>query len=200
MLLSFWQTFLTWVHHAGYLGMGAALLLEGLGIPFPGDAVMAFYGYMISKGDFSYVQALLWCTAGCWLGSTVAFAIGRTYGVEFLKRHGRYLLLKPKHIYFTEKLSQRYGIWVLVIGRFLPGVRTLSSYFAGIGGMSWPTFLLMSLIGFAFWCAAWLGIGVLFGEHADNLLSQINRILLVLMLILACGLIAWIFFRRHTAK
>lgn len=200
MLTTVWQTFLTWVHEAGYPGMGAALLLEGLGIPFPGDAVMAFYGYMISVGHFSYIQAVLWCTAGCWSGSILAFAAGKIYGIGFLQKFGRFLLLKPDHVRFTARLSERYGIWVLVIGRFLPGVRTVSSYFAGIGGMAWSTFLPVSLAGFAVWCAVWIWIGVWFGKHAPTILSQINRILLIAMLLAGAGAGAWFLLRQRTVK
>ncbi|TCS74345.1 DedA family protein [Effusibacillus lacus] len=191
MFESLWHQFLIWVHNAGYQGMGADLLLEGLGVPFPGDAVMAFYGYMISAGHFSYVQAVAWCAAGCWLGSIAAFFVGRTYGVGFLQRFGRFLLLRPKHVRETELLSMRYGVWILVFGRFLPGVRTLSSYFAGIGRMSWPTFLLMSLLGFAMWCAAWLWIGVWFGEHWDQILERINQLLLALVLLIIMAGFWW---------
>lgn len=197
-MLSLWHAFLTWVHDAGYAGMTVALIIEGLGIPFPGDAVLAFYGYMISQAHFSYPQAVLWSTIGSWLGSLVAFAVGRTYGIEFLYRFGRVLLLKPKHIRMTERLSDRFGVWVVLIGRFFPGVRTLSSYFAGIGGMTWPTFLVTSLIGFGLWCAAWLGIGYWFGENAALLLATINRWLLVLLLLTGIGAGIWVWLERRT--
>lgn len=186
MLSSVWESFVAWVNSAGYPGMGAAMVLEGLGVPFPGDAVMAFYGFMGSFGHFSYPQSVAWCSAGCWAGSLVSFAVGRRFGLPFLHRFGRLLFLQPKHIRFTERLSARYGIWVLVIGRFLPGVRTLSSYFAGIGGMPWRTFIVMSFAGFCLWCAAWLGLGWWLGQNAMLLISKINQILLTCT-VLACA-------------
>jgi membrane protein DedA with SNARE-associated domain len=197
MLSSYWTSFLHWVQSAGYPGMGVAMLLEGLGVPFPGDAVMAFYGYMIAGGHFSYLQAVIWCTSGCWLGSLAAFFIGRNYGTYFLLQYGRYLLLKPKHIRFTEQLSERYGVWVLIVGRFLPGVRTLSSYFAGIGGMTWSTFILMSLLGFVMWCSVWIGLGFWLGEYAEALIARLNTALLVLALTAAAGTVGWFGFRRR---
>lgn len=199
MLLSLWHAFLTWVHQAGYPGMTVAMLIEGLGIPFPGDAVLAFYGYMISQAHFSYPQAILWSSFGCWLGSLVSFAIGRTYGVGFLQRFGRLLLLQPKHVRYTETLSDRYGIWVVLVGRFFPGVRTLSSYFAGIGGMTWSTFIGASLLGFVLWCSAWLGIGLWFGSYSSLILAKINQFLLYFILAAAAGIGVWYWIRRKTA-
>jgi membrane protein DedA with SNARE-associated domain len=173
-----WQTFLHWVHAAGYSGVVAAMILEGLGIPFPGDAVMAFYGFLAAQGRFSFLIIWLSASIGCYIGSLAAFFFGRRYGLPFLLRFGRFALIRPEQIKQTERLSRRFGIFVLVFGRFLPGVRTLSSYFAAIGGMSWPTFLCFSLLGFFAWCFTWVGLGVYLGEHWRDLVEIINRSLL----------------------
>jgi membrane protein DedA with SNARE-associated domain len=190
MLQTVWQTFLHWVYAAGYPGVTAAMCLEGLGVPFPGDAVMAFYGFLAAQGHFSFFTLWIAASFGCFLGSLFAFWIGRRYGLPFLLRFGRLALVRAEQIRQTERFSRRYGIHILLVGRFLPGVRTLSSYFAAIGGMSWPRFLCYSLLGFLAWCFLWVGLGYYLGEHWRELAQMINRFLLWL----TAGLILFLTF------
>lgn len=195
-MLSLWQSFLQWVYSAGYPGIFAAMVLEGMGVPFPGDVFMAFYGFLASQGYFFFFLVWICATVGCYGGSLLAFYLGRRYGLSFLMGFARIALVRPRHIARTESLSRRYGVFVLVLGRFLPGVRTLSSYFAAIGGMSWLTFLIFSLVGFFAWCLTWVSLGYLLGEHWQDLMEIVNQFLFWISAFLLL-LLFFVFLRRQ---
>lgn len=196
MFQTLWQTCLQWVYEAGYSGVFTAMFLEGLGVPFPGDMVMAFYGFLAAEGHFSPLLIWLFATGGCYLGSLFAFYLGRHYGLSLLLKMGRFALISPSHIRRTEQLSRRYGVYVLILGRFLPGVRTLSSYFAAIGGMSWSRFLLFSLLGFLAWCFVWVGLGYSLGTYWHEVVTWLNRYLLWFTLLLLAALFMYAKLRR----
>lgn len=165
MITALWETLVTWVLSLGYLGIFLAMLIEGMGLPFPGDASLAFFGYLGSTGKLLLPAIILVATVGSTLGSVIAFGLGKRYGLDLLIRHGRFLLLSKRSIDQTIRLSTRYGVLVLLFGRMFPGIRTLSSYIAGIGGLSWPVFLLYSCAGFALFSSFWILIGFWLGEN-----------------------------------
>jgi membrane protein DedA with SNARE-associated domain len=176
-----WDSFLEIVYQLGYPGIILAMVLEGLGVPFPGDVVMACYGFLAANGHFSFASVYLASVLGCWIGSWFSFYIGKRFGMNFLHKFGRYAFLKKSHINRSQELSRKHAILILILGRFLPGVRTVSSYIAGIGNMDWAEFIIYSLIGFCMWCFTWVGIGFWVGDHWQEIVEMIHSYLLYLL-------------------
>jgi membrane protein DedA with SNARE-associated domain len=184
METSIWGSILDIIYRLGSPGIVIAMVLEGLGVPFPGDIVMAGYGFLAAKGHFPFMTVYLASILGCWVGSWVSFYLGKRYGISFLHKFGRIVLMTETHIRHSQELSRNHAMLILTLGRFLPGVRTVSSYVAGIGEMDWAAFLLLSLLGFGLWCFTWVGIGYWVGDHWQEIVHTINTYLL---LVLAAG-------------
>jgi membrane protein DedA with SNARE-associated domain len=181
----------------GYVGVLLALVVEGLGLPFPGDAMMAFYGFAAARGDLNLAGVFLCSLAGYLVGTTFAYAVSRRYGREWLDIAARRVLLSERSMRRTTSLIDRYGPWLLVPGRFLPGVRSVSSYVAGVGDMDFRDFLLYTGIGASLWCAAWLGIGYWFGDHLDAVIQAVQSGLAYLTGAVVVGLFGlWVYRRR----
>ncbi|KXG42634.1 DedA family protein [Tepidibacillus infernus] len=172
----------------GIPGLGVGLFLEGMGVPFPGETTMAFFGFLSQRGDYPFLLLVATASLGSWIGSWIAFYLGRTYGIGLLFRYGKYLFLKRRHIKMTMRLSRRFGVWVLVLGRHLPGVRTISSYMAGIGRMSWPVFLVYSLLGFVFWTTTWLAFGYIVANRWEQMVQVFSSWVAIIFLILFIGI------------
>jgi len=186
MITAVWENVQEWVLSLGYLGIFLAMIIEGIGLPFPGDATLAFFGYLSSNGHLLLPALILIGSLGSTLGSLLAFVLGKRYGLTFLTRYGKYLLLSVRSIDHTVRLSTRYGVLVLLFGRMFPGVRTLSSYIAGIGGMSWPVFFLFSFAGFVLFCSFWILIGFWLGENWPVIVHMVKKYTLGIM---AAGII-----------
>lgn len=182
MVTAMWETIVAGVFSLGYLGIFLALIIEGMGLPFPGDASLAFFGYLASTGKLALPAAILAATFGSTLGSFIAFGLGKRFGIDLLTRYGRFLLLSTRSIDQTIRLSTRYGVLVLLFGRMFPGVRTLSSYIAGIGGMSWPVFFLYSFAGFALFSSFWILIGFWLGENWEAIVGVVKNYIVGIMI------------------
>lgn len=185
----------------GAPGVFVAMVIEGLGLPFPGDAVLAFYGFLAAQGRMHLGGLWLFGTAGYVTGAGMAFWASRRFGARFVHGiGGRLALLSDRGMSRTTRLMGRWGPWILAPGRFLPGVRSVSAYVAGLSGMDWRPFVLYTGIGAGLWCTAWVGAGYWFGEHVDDVLAR-SRTLLggAAVVAVAAAAAVWLY-RRRAAK
>lgn len=193
MITNLWDAIVLITGELGYLGVFLTLVIEGMGLPFPGDGVLAFYGFLASDHRFTLTHVILFATLGSGVGSIIAFFFGKIYGLPLLYRYGKYLFISERSIELTTHFSNRYGPLVLLLGRMLPGIRTLSSYVAGLGNLRLPAFLVFSFSGFLLFCSFWISIGYLLGENWNTFALIIKdylvRILLGVILLGGCLLI-----------
>jgi len=158
----------------GYLGVFAALVIEGLGLPFPGDAVMAFYGFAAAHGQAHAGGVIGFSIVGYMAGTVFAYRVSHQYGAGLFDRIGSRFLLDHRSMTRASRLIDQYGPWLLIPGRFLPGVRSVSSYVAGASHMEFQPFLVYTGIGASLWCATWVGLGYWFGENMDVVLHAVQ--------------------------
>ncbi|MGD8188677.1 DedA family protein [Brevibacillus ginsengisoli] len=194
MITNIWDTIVLTTSQLGYLGVFLTLVIEGAGLPFPGDGVLAFYGFLASDHRFTLTHVIFFATLGSGVGSIIAYLFGKIYGLPLLYKYGKFLFISERSIQITTNFSKRYGALVLLLGRMLPGVRTLSSYVAGLGNLSWPAFLLYSFAGFLLFCTFWISVGYVLGENWNTFVEIIKdylvRILLGVILLGGC-LLFW---------
>lgn len=170
--------------YLGLIGLSFGLMIEGMGLPFPGETVLVIFGYLAKQGKFALIPTILAASIGAWAGSLISFYLGRNYGVNILYRYHKWMFLKERHIDKTVDLSAKYGALVLILGRHLPGVRTVSSYVAGIGGMKWGTFIGYSFLGFTFWSATWLLFGFIMANRWQQVFNLFQSYLLIAVIVI----------------
>ncbi len=137
----------------------------GLFFPIlPGDSLLFAIGLFIHQG---HINIPLWLA--CLILSTVAFAgnvagyeIGRAIGPTLYARDGRFL----KRKYFDETINffDKYGNKALVIGRFVPIVRTFVTVVAGVGQMPRRRFFTWSAVGAVLWATGITIVGYYLGQ------------------------------------
>jgi membrane-associated protein len=171
----------------------------GLFFPFlPGDTLLFGLGLFIAGGQIhvlglgnestEMVVALLLLTVAAFLGNVVGYEIGRKLGPPITKRDGRFL--KKKYFDQTSKFFDRHGNKALVIGRFVPFVRTFITVVAGVTQMDRRRFFKWSLIGAALWVASILMLGFFLGSAFPSLGQNID---LAILAILAFSIIPVLF-------
>jgi len=178
----------------GYPGTYAAMVMEGLGLPFPGDVFLAFYGYAIALGTMRAPAVFSLSALGYFTGVTIVFLLTRRFESLLLNPLYRLHLLNETRLQHTGGLLDRYAWLVLIPGRFLPGIRSLSTYAAALSEMPYATFALYSIVGSMVWCGAWLAFGYWFGENMDEMMKHVQSGLswITVAIVVAAGLYwAW---------
>lgn len=143
------------VDRGGYLGVFLLMLAENVFPPIPSEVIMPLSGYVAARGQLTFAGVLLAGTAGSLAGALFWYAVGRWIGRDRLKRfaarHGRWLTLSPAEVDRASAWFARRGVWAVLVGRLVPGVRTLVSVPAGVAGMPLIPFLLASAVGTLLW-------------------------------------------------
>lgn len=149
----------------GYIALFLLLALGIVGVPIPDETLMVFVGSLTTTGTFNYIPAFAICLGGSMTGMLISYTLGRRIGKPLLDRYGKKIRLTPKRIERTERWFQKYGAWSIVFGYFVPGLRHLTCYLAGMSRLKWTTYLLAAGTGAFIWVATFLTIGHVVGNH-----------------------------------
>lgn len=180
----------------GYVGIWIALLIEGLGLPFPGDAFLAFYGFSAAKGKMNLTGVIFISVLGYLFGTSLAYIASHNWGMNLTRKLNQWGILQNEHMERTVEFIEKYGAILLVPGRFLPGIRSLSSYAAGLCRMDFRWFLLYTGIGACLWCSLWILCGYWLGENLKYIMQSVQSTILYISGGIALLLIAYWSFRR----
>lgn len=155
------------VQHNWVLGMSLIALVifceTGLVVMafLPGDSLLFVTGAFLGISDISPVWPVLMITLGAVLGDSVNYLIGQSVvGRTLIKRNW----VKPHHLAKTQEWFERFGGPTIAIGRFVPIVRTVAPFLAGLSGMCPKRFLLYNLLGASVWCGSLLLAGYWLGS------------------------------------
>jgi membrane-associated protein len=175
-LLPTWLDPNTIVTNFGLLGIALILFAEcGLLVGFflPGDTLLFAAGVLVKKGTFDQP---LWLVIAIEMGAAIAgnmvgYEIGRRGGpAVFNKPDSR--LFKPEYVERTQAFFDRYGPLAIVLGRFVPVVRTFITVMAGAGRMNFRTYAIYTVIGGVLWTVSVTMLGYFLGNVAfiaDNI-------------------------------
>lgn len=159
----------------GYLGIFFFLVLGIVGLPLPDEIMMTFIGYLASIGQLNIVFTFLSALIGSMCGITISYYLGRRLGLPFLKRYGSKIFITRRRLRMTQFLFRKYGNWVLFFGYFIPGVRHVTAYLAGISHMSLTQFASYAYVGALTWCTTFIGLGYLLGAQWENAFRVMHR-------------------------
>lgn len=165
---------------AGLPAVAALMFAENVFPPIPSELIMPFAGFTAARGDMSFFGALLAGSVGSVLGATLWYWIGARVGAQRLRawssRYGRWFAMSPDEIDQAVEWFHRHGGIAVLIGRVVPGVRTLISVPAGIAGMPILPFLAYSLFGTLIWTSLLLGAGYLLEANYDSVSGWIEPV------------------------
>jgi membrane-associated protein len=132
--------------------------------PFlPGDSILFIAGTVVATADLNVHLLVVLLIAAAILGDTVNYSIGHYIGPRaFDKPDSRWF--KQEHLRRTQAFYDRYGGVTIIIGRFVPIVRTFAPFLAGVAGMTYRRFLSYNVIGAVAWICSLVYAGYLFGN------------------------------------
>lgn len=151
---------------AQFFWVSVAIVFVECGLLFPilpGDSLLFSVGLFIARDDIdvNIVVACLVLSVAALLGNVIGYEIGRAVGGRLYAREGRFI--NPRNFAKTHAFFERHGNKALVLGRFVPIVRTFITVVAGAGRMDRRRFFLWSAVGAVLWATGLTLLGYFLG-------------------------------------
>jgi membrane-associated protein len=168
----------------GYLGLFLIVFAESglfFGFFLPGDSLLLVAGVAAAAGTFDirYLVPLIFIAA--FLGDQVGYWMGYRFGRALFNREESWLFRK-EHVKQSEEFFAKHGNKTIILGRFVPIVRTFAPILAGIGNMPYKTFVTYNFIGAVLWGIGVTLIGYLLGNSVPNIEKYLHYIVGVIIL------------------
>jgi membrane-associated protein len=132
--------------------------------PFlPGDSILFIAGTVVAVAGLNIHVLAMVLIAAAILGDSVNYAVGRFIGPKvFHEPESRWF--KREYLLRTQAFYDKYGGLAIIIGRFVPIIRTFAPFLAGVAEMPYHRFLSFNVIGGVLWIASLVYAGYLFGN------------------------------------
>ncbi|MCM3766382.1 DedA family protein [Neobacillus niacini] len=186
----------TLVQQYGYIGIFLLLILGIVGLPIPDEVLLTYVGYNVYLGRLSLVTSIIVAICGTCIGITVSYQLGKMLGLPFLERFGPKVKIGKKKLDATGNLFSKYGGILLFIGYFIPGIRHITAYIAGIASYRKTYFSLFAYSGAIVWVSVFIGLGNLLGGNwmmVEQFLLQFSKALwFILLLIVLTFIYKWL--------
>ena len=187
----------------GYLAVGGLLFLEDFGVPVPGETIMIAAAIYAGAGRLNVVLVALVAFCAAVIGDNLGFVIGRFGGRALVDRWGRYVLLTAERLDRAQEFFERRGASIIVVARFIEGLRQANGIIAGISEMHWRRFLAFNALGAALWVGVWVTVGAVAGSHITavyHAFTSAGLYGLVALVLLGLGFLALRHRRRAAAR
>lgn len=192
------------IYHYSYIGLFMALVLGIIGLPIPDEFLLMFSGMQIRAGRMSFPLTLILALSGSLIGMTLSYWVGRLLGIPFLEKIGPYLHFSAKRRAKIEYWFKMHGVKLVTVGYFLPGVRHLTAYFAGISKTGYGKFLSYAATGALLWSFLFISLGRFLGGYASYIYQIIRHYLLegsiTVAVLLLAGYIVYLIWSKNKVK
>jgi membrane protein DedA with SNARE-associated domain len=182
-----------------YVTLFAFALIENVFPPSPSDIVVVVGGSLVSTGAIDFIPTLLLTTLGSLIGFMILFFIGGTVDRRVV-HSGKYKYIPVDAVEKVEAWFNRYGYNVILINRFLPGTRSVISFFAGMSGLKVKKTIVLATLSALFWNAIMVYLGYVFGNNValvDKYLSTYSYIAVGLTILVALFFVVKIIFKKR---
>ncbi|MCB8952594.1 MAG: bifunctional DedA family/phosphatase PAP2 family protein [Ardenticatenales bacterium] len=168
----------------GYFILAGMLILEGAGLPVPGETVLLIVAAFASHSTLSIEIVIAVGAVSAVAGDSIGYTLGRRHGPRVLRRlHGDGTGMEKSQAFF-----RRHGPKALIVARFIPVIRVFTAVVAGINQMPTRLFILYDILGAIIWATVIGLLGYVFGnnlERLDHILQRIGWSLLLAVLVIA---------------
>ncbi|GMU95124.1 DedA family protein [Ignavibacterium album] len=185
-----------------YLTIFFFAFIENLFPPSPSDMVIVVGGSLVGASDLHFVPVLIFATGGSLVGFLTAFAIGWQIDKRIL-HSGKIKFLTIESVEKVENAFRKYGYFLIIANRFLPGTRAVISFFAGMSRLNVHYTVLLSAASALIWNSILISLGIVFGENiqkVDAFLSTYNQIVIAATAVVIIFLIIRYFIKKSKKK
>jgi membrane protein DedA with SNARE-associated domain len=183
------------IQHFTYIGIFCLLILGGVGLPFPEDAVLIMSGLLIAHDVIKLIPAVLIIYPSLLIADFILYSIGRKYG-RMIVEHKRFSkIVSPATLSKFEEKFTRWGALTVFLGRHIVGFRAPIFLISGVMRIPRAKFLIADGLSAIITISFNLGLGYLGGNSLLVLRKDITRVDYILILALIILVAGWIFLR-----
>lgn len=186
--------------HYGLWAIALLVMLEDFGIPVPGETVLIAGAVFAGSGRLNIVTVGLVGFIAAVTGDNIGYAIGRFGGRALVERWGRYVFLTKERLDKAERFFERHGGKIIVVARFIEGLRQANGLIAGISGMRWLKFLACNALGAALWVGTWVSVGYFAGQHITTVYDVITNYSLYAAIAAVVLIAGWLLLRLRKRR
>lgn len=169
----------------GYLGLFVIIFAESgvfFGFFLPGGSLLFTAGLLASQNLFNIYWLIAVVGIAAILGDNVGYWFGSKVGHRIFNKEDS-LFFNKKYLEKTKEYYEKYGPMTVVIGRFVPIVRTFAPILAGVGEMSYKKFLVYNIFGALLWAVGLALLGFFLGSSVPGIDRYITQIVILIVIL-----------------
>ena len=188
----------------GYLVIFLGAALDNFGLPSSGDIVLFAGGFFANNGQAALPLVMLSGFAGALVSDNLVYWIGRTGGRPLIDRILKirllHFLINEKSLEKVERYFESHGGKTVFVGRFGPGLRSMTPLFAGVTRMGYFRFVPYNVAAALVWAVVYSLIGYVFGQYWSELLAVARSFGFSVMALVILVTVAFVLRRRYRRK
>lgn len=188
-------------HLAHYFIFGA-ILLAGLNIPISADLMVIISAVLAATViPENTIPLFLSIFLGCYFSAWIAFWVGRKLGARLSRFSFFAKIFPPERLEKVKHFYEKYGIWTLIIGRFIPfGVRNCIFMTSGMSKMHFGTFVIRDIFACFIWSSTTFYLFYSLGQNYQLLYQYAKTFNLLIFVTFSMAVIIWIWYKVRKKK
>lgn len=182
-----------------YISIFFFAYIENIFPPSPSDVAIVVGGTLVGTGTIHLIPAIIFSTFGSVLGFLTAFLIGWQVDKRLI-HSGKFKFINVQSVEKVENSFKKFGYYLIVANRFLPGTRAVISFFAGISRLDIKTTTVLCAVSALVWNILLLLLGMFFGENLDKvdyfLSTYTNIVIAITVLVIALLVVRYFWNKR----
>lgn len=178
-----------------YFLLGLSAFVENVFPPAPGDTITAFGAFLVGTKRLHFFSMFVATTLGSLAGFMFLFWVGGVLGRRFFIERD-YWCFKAEDIIRAEEWFRKYGYLLVLLNRFLPGIRSVISIAGGVSKLRVFRVTLFALISCCIWNLIWISLGYTLGSNWEVAKGRIEHIMarynFAILIILALGILFFV--------
>ncbi len=167
------------MRQANYAGIFLLMAMESATLPIPSEVVLPLAGFLVYQRVLEFWTAVVAATLGSLVGTMIDYGIGYRFGRPAILRYGRFVRLSERHLKSSETWFANHGDSAALLARFVPLLRTVIAFPAGIAKMRVGKFLAFSTVGIIIWDIALIYVGLAAGQNATLIVNTLQSAFVV---------------------
>ena len=185
-----------------YVALFFFSFIENVFPPSPSDLVVVIGGSLIAESSIQFIPTLIVTTVGSIIGFMTLFIIGGQLDKKVI-RAGKIKFISIESIHKVESWFTKYGYYIILANRFLPGTRSVISFFAGLSKLDFKKTMILAAISALVWNSIIIYLGMIFGyniKKVDKLISTYNNVAIIITVVVVLFFVIRFFIQRKKNK